>query len=370
MSGELLREGYTTGSCAAAAAKAAVCAIKGEMITTTVILSPQGQAISVPIDSVQVTPEGGYACVIKDGGDDPDITHGTKIIVHVKLTNQIDICLQAGSGVGIVTKPGLSVPVGQPAINPGPRLMIERALREILPRDQGAVVTISVPNGKELAKKTLNPTLGIEGGISIIGTTGIVKPMSEEAFKNSLTPQISVVRALGYEDIVFVPGRIGQDVAIEKLKLPAELVVQTSNFIGHMLEQAVRLGMKRVLLIGHLGKLAKVAAGVFHTHNRVADARMETLGAYAAACGASQAAVQAILACTTTEAAMTIIAQYKLQSVYQVIASRASIRAQRYVFGDLTVGTVVVTLAGEILAADEIAQDIGGALGWNIKSLL
>lgn len=370
MSGELLKEGYTTGACAAAAAKAAAYAIQGQMITTTVVLSPQGQAITVPIASAHVTPEGGYACVIKDGGDDPDITHGAKIIVHVKLTNQKGICLQAGQGVGIVTKPGLAVSVGQPAINPGPRLMIERALRDILPSDQGAIVTVSVPDGEELARKTLNPMLGIQGGISIIGTTGIVKPMSEEAFKNSLTPQISVVKALGYNDVVFVPGRIGQDVAIEKLKLPAELVVQTSNFIGHMLEQAVRLGMRRVLLIGHLGKLAKVAAGVFHTHNRVADARLETLGAYAAACGAPQAAVQAILACTTTEAAMTVITKYKLQSVYQVIAKRASFRAQRYVFGDLTVGTVVVTLTGEILAADEIAQDIGGELGWNIKSLL
>jgi cobalt-precorrin-5B (C1)-methyltransferase len=367
---QLLREGYTTGSCAAAAAKAAVLAAHGEIITITEIFSPQGQSIIVPIYSAEATLDGGSACVIKDGGDDPDITHGTKISVTVKITSDRDVILQAGEGVGVVTKPGLSVAVGQPAINPGPRLMIEQALAAVLPVGQGAIVTITVPDGVRLAKKTLNPILGIEGGISIIGTTGIVKPMSEEAFKNSLTPQISVVRALGYQDIVFVPGRIGQNVASERLKLNPEIIVQTSNFIGHMLENALDKGIKRVLIIGHLGKIVKVAAGIFHTHNRVADARLETLAAYAATCGASQAAVEQILACTTTEAAMTVITAYDLQRVYLVLARRASLRAERYVFGEMTVGTVIATLKGEILAADEAARAIGGALEWNIKSLL
>lgn len=370
MSEQLLREGYTTGSCAAAAAKAAVLAAQGQIITVTEVLSPQGQSITVPIYFAEATRDGGSACVIKDGGDDPDTTHGAKIVVTVKIVSDSGILLRAGEGVGVVTKPGLAVAVGQPAINPGPRLMIERALAAVLPVGQGAIVTISVPDGVRLAKKTLNPILGIEGGISIIGTTGIVKPMSEEAFKNSLIPQINVVRALGYEDIVFVPGRIGQDVAVERLKLNPEIVVQTSNFIGHMLENAADKGIKRVLIIGHLGKIVKVAAGVFHTHNRIADARMETLAAYAAACGAPQVAVEQILACTTTEAAMPIITAYHLQLVYLIIARRASFRAERYVFGELTVGTVIATLKGEILAVDEAAQDIGGTLGWNIKSLL
>ena len=248
--------------------------------------------------------------------------------------------------------------------------MIEQALTAVMPTGQGAIVTIAVPEGVRLAKKTLNPILGIEGGISIIGTTGIVKPMSEEAFKNSLTPQISVVKALGYQDIVFVPGRIGQDVAVERLKLNPEIVVQTSNFVGHMLESAAAQGIKRVLIIGHLGKIVKVAAGIFHTHNRVADARLETLAAYAALCGASQVTIEQLLACTTTEAAMSVITAVELQRVYLVLARRASLRAERYVFGEMTIGTVIVTLKGEILAADEAAQTIGGALGWNIKSLL
>jgi len=242
-----------------------------------------------------------------------------------------------------------------------------QAVRDILPLGFGAIVSISIPDGQRLAKRTLNPNLGIIGGLSIIGTTGIVEPMSEEAFKNSLSPQISVVKALGYDQVVFAPGKIGQNIAINRYGIPAETVIQTSNFIGHMLESAVFYNMKRVLLFGHLGKLVKVAAGIFHTHNRMADARFETLAAYMAAEGAPQQAILEILACTTTEAAMPIIAQYNLQSVYQILAEKASARAKRYVFDDLIVGTVIVTLQGDILGLDDTAREIGGSLGWNIK---
>jgi len=266
-----------------------------------------------------------------------------------------------------VTKPGLSVAIGEPAINPGPRKMIMQAVRDVLPAGFGAIVTISIPDGQRLAKRTLNPTLGIIGGLSIIGTTGIVEPMSEEAFKNSLSPQINMVKALGYDQVVFAPGKIGQDIAINRYGIPAETVIQTSNFIGHMLESAVFYKMKKVLLFGHLGKLVKVAAGIFHTHNRMADARFETLAAYMAAEGAPQQAILEILACNTTEAAMPIIAHYKLQSVYGVLAARASARSKRYVFDDLIVGTVIVTLQGDILGLDDTAREIGGSLGWNIK---
>jgi cobalt-precorrin-5B (C1)-methyltransferase len=362
-----LRSGYTTGTCAAAAAKAAVLAHYEQFPALVEVLSPQGQSIMVPVQTSSRTDHGGTATVIKDSGDDPDITNGTEIIVDVELTAQCDIVIKAGVGVGIVTKPGLSVPVGEPAVNPGPRKMIMQSLRTLLGPDQGAIVTISIPEGTKLAKRTLNPTLGIVGGLSIIGTTGIVHPMSEEAFKNSLTPQISIAKAQGYEQLILVPGKIGQDIAINEYLLPAEAVVQTSNFIGHMLESAVEQGIKRVLLFGHLGKLVKVAAGIFHTHNRMADARMETLAAYMGAAGAPPEALQAILDCTTTEAAMPIIAQYQLTSVYRTLAQRASARAMRYVFNDLVVGTVIVTLKGTIIGYDDAAVEIGGSLGWSIK---
>lgn len=361
-----MRNGITTGTCAAAAAKAAILSWKGMAIEQVDVATPQGRILTVPIADAGANEKSGWAKVIKDAGDDPDITNGVSIEAVVEMRLQSGIEIMAGEGVGAVTKPGLSVPVGQPAVNPGPRIMIEKAVSESLPPGWGAVVTITIPRGVELAKRTLNPALGIVGGLSIIGTTGIVEPMSEEAFKNSLTPQVNMVKALGYDSIVFAPGKIGQDIAVNRYKLPGETVVQTSNFIGHMLEFAAAQGMKQVLLFGHLGKVVKIAAGVFHTHNRVADARLETMAAYAGAVGASQQAIRDILACTTTEAAMTVITEHQLESVYPVLADRASQRACRYVFGDLSVGTVIVTMQGKILGMDEAARKIGGTLGWNI----
>ena len=362
-----MRTGITTGTCAAGATKAAILAWAGEVSKQVLVTSPQGKSIAVTIDSCEQLANGGRAAVIKDSGDDPDVTNGTTLIAEVEIRKDIGILLKGGFGVGTVTKPGLSVPVGQPAINPGPRKMIIKAVEDTLPKGYGAIVTISIPDGERLAKRTLNPTLGIIGGLSIIGTTGIVEPMSEESFKNSLSPQINMVKALGYDQVVFAPGKIGQDIAIHRYGLPAETVIQTSNFIGHMLESAVRYEMKKVLLFGHLGKLVKVAAGIFHTHNRMADGRFETLAAYLAAEGAPQEAILAILECKTTEAAMPIIAQYKLQSVYNTLAQRASIRSTGYVFGDIIVGTVIVTMEGDILGLDDTAREIGGSLGWNIR---
>lgn len=362
-----MRTGITTGTCAAAATKAAILAWLGKLPDAVEVVSPQGNQIHVRIDSCIKLKNGGQATVIKDAGDDPDVTHGTLILVEVAVQKDAKTILQAGIGVGTVTKPGLSVPVGEPAINPGPRKMILQVVEEMLPTGYGATIKISIPDGERLAQRTLNPTLGIVGGLSIIGTTGIVEPMSEEAFKNSLSPQINMVKALGYDQVVFAPGKIGQDIAINRYGIPAETVIQTSNFMGHMLESAVQYKMKKVLLFGHLGKLVKVAAGIFHTHNRMADARMETLAAYMAAAGAPQEAILEVLACTTTEAAMPIVTSYHLQSVYTVLAQRASARAERYVFGDLIVGTVIVTMHGDILGLDDKAREIGGSLGWNIK---
>lgn len=362
-----LRSGITTGTCAAAAATAAVLAYLGQAPSSVRVALPDDKAVFVTIAAARQTAKGGIAVVKKDSGDDPDITNGVEVHAEVIIRDSQGIIIQGGEGVGKVTKPGLSVPVGQPAINPTPRQMIYLAVERVLPKGLGAIVIISIPGGEALAARTLNPAMGVVGGLSILGTSGIVHPMSEEAFKNSLTPQISVVKALGYGAIVFAPGKIGQDIAVKRYELPGDAVVQTSNFIGFMLEAAARYHMHHVLLFGHLGKLCKVAAGIFHTHNRMADGRLESIAAYAAALGASQKAVQGILASTTTEAVMPIIKEYKLEEVYTVLAERASLRAERYVFGDLKVGTVLVTLQGEILGMDDAAREIGGSLGWNIK---
>ncbi|MCE5284656.1 MAG: cobalt-precorrin-5B (C(1))-methyltransferase CbiD [Pelosinus sp.] len=362
-----LRSGITTGTCAAAAAQAAVLAYLGENPAEVTVVLPDETTLSVTIAAWQKTAAGGKAVVRKDSGDDPDITNGVEIQADVTIEKNGDIVIQGGEGVGKVTKPGLAMSVGESAINPTPRKMIRAAVKRVLPPGYGAAVTISIPGGEALAARTLNPAMGVIGGLSILGTSGIVHPMSEEAFKNSLTPQISVVKALGYSAIVFAPGKIGQDIAVNHCQLPADAVVQTSNFIGHMLEAAAEYQMKQVLLFGHLGKLCKVAAGIFHTHNRMADGRLESIAAYAASIGASQKAVQEILACTTTEAVLPIISDHSLEKVYPLLAARASFRAERYVFGDLKVGTVLVTLQGKILGLDETAKEIGGSLGWNIK---
>jgi len=367
MSSQSLRRGITPGTCAAAAAKAAVLAALGRPPAQVTVASPQGRPITVPVAGCRAVGEGGSAEVVKDAGDDPDVTDGVTVAASVVITADPGIVIRAGEGVGTVTKPGLAVPVGQPAVNPGPRRMIEQALRDVLPAGRGAAVTIAIPGGRELAARTLNPILGIEGGLSVIGTTGIVEPMSEEAWKTSLTPQISVVRALGHDTAVFVPGKIGQDIAINRCRLPADQVVQTSNFIGHMLDSAVEQGMKRILLFGHLGKIVKVAAGIFQTHSRLADARLETLAAHAAAEGAPREAVEEILACATTEAAVAVIGRYPLAGVWPRLAARASLRAERHVHGRLAVGTAIVTLGGGILGHDARAAEIGGSLGWTTK---
>ena len=259
------------------------------------------------------------------------------------------------------------MPPGEPSINPGPRQLIRNVIEEILGKDGSADVTISIPAGEELAKRTLNPILGIVGGISVIGTTGVLRPMSEEGFKNSLVPQMDVALAAGFDTQIFVPGKMGENAAV-RFGLPREAVVQTSNFIGFMLERAAERKLKRVLLFGHIGKLSKVAAGVFYTHNRIADGRLEALAAYAAAEGLPQEAVRRILAATTTEEALPLFAEYGLERVYGILCARASARAERYVFQDLRVGTAMTTLKGELLGMDDTAREIGRDFHWNIES--
>ncbi len=363
-----MRFGYTTGSCAAAGTKAALLACIGRAVPQRVeVLSPQGERIAVPVKSVAKTEDGYAATIVKDGGDDPDITHGAEIVASVQLRDDGKIILDGGVGVGRVTKAGLSVPVGEAAINPGPRQMIYQAVRDVLGGERGCEITICVPCGEQLAKHTLNASLGIVGGISIIGTSGIVRPMSEEAFKKSLEPQICVAMAAGFDTLVLVPGKIGETAAVQHFAIPRDCIVQTSNFIGHMLECCVREKVKSVVLFGHIGKLAKVAAGVFHTHNRMADARMEAIAAYAASLGASRDVVREILASVTTEAVLPLLEKERLTSVYTLLAERAAARMQRYVFSEMETGAVIVTLKGELLGCDESAVKIGGRMGWKIK---
>lgn len=374
-----LKGGYTTGACLAAGAKAGAMIMQGEDPGDRVdIVALDGTPLQIPIASVELLAHGVKVEIIKDAGDDPDITNGTSVFIIFSFLTQEQlqpvygqsilykqILFEAGQGIGHATKPGLSLAVGEPAINPGPRQLVYNSIKDII-GDKACLVRVEIPAGTELATKTLNPVLGIEGGISVIGTTGVLRPMSEEAFKNSLVPQIEVAKAAGFTTQIFVPGKIGERIATS-WGLPTEAMVQTSNFIGFMLEAGADHGLERILLFGHIGKLAKVAAGVFHTHNRVGDARLEVLAAYSAAQGMPAEGVQRILQAVTTEEALPVIEEYGLQSVYQVIAARASYRAERLLFNRLQVGTVLVTLQGKLLGMDEKAKEIGRDFGWQIK---
>ncbi len=349
---KILRSGYTTGACAAAGVKAALIYLTaGEIVDGVKIVALDGTELTIPVARVEKIFGGGIrAEVIKFSGDDPDITNGASVFTTVRRIFDDKIIFRAGVGVGRITKPGLQLPVGEPAINPGPRKLIQNVATEF--NIGGLEVEISIPVGVKLAKKTLNPVLGVEGGLSIIGSTGVLRPMSEDAFKNSLVPQIDVAVAADFKTLVFVPGKIGETIA-KRLGFPDGAIIQTSNFIGFMLEAAAERNVAKIILCGHLGKLAKVAAGVFHTHNRVADARLETLAAYSAAEGLSAAAVKKILDANTAEDAIQIIAVNGLERVYKKIAARASRRAERYVFDKFKVSTILVDYAGNILGTDE-----------------
>ncbi|MGB9802405.1 cobalt-precorrin-5B (C(1))-methyltransferase CbiD, partial [Desulfofundulus sp.] len=248
---KILRNGITTGACAAAAARAATeLLFHGRKPARVVLVNPAGQALTVPIHLVEEIRGGTRAVVIKDGGDDPDVTHGLPIVVEARPA-PVGTILRGGDGIGRVTKPGLAVAVGEPAINPIPRQMIKEAVVSILPPEQGVELIISVPGGELVAKRTLNPRLGIVGGISILGTTGIVRPMSEEAFKDSLLPLLDIARAAGYDQVVLTPGRLGARIAVEKCGFPLDAVVEMSNFVGFMLESCAEKGFSSVLLWGH-----------------------------------------------------------------------------------------------------------------------
>lgn len=260
------REGLTTGTCAAAAAKAAALVLLGRPAPAAVeIALPDGARVSVPLVRTRRKEAAAEAAVRKDGGDDPDVTHGLEVISEVAWNPGREILLEAGEGVGTVTRPGLSVPPGEPAINPVPRLQIRAALREVT--DRGLRVTISIPGGRELAGRTFNPRLGIRGGLSILGTSGRVRPFSGPALQTALACALDVAVAGGIRAPVFVPGHIGERAARRHLPLQEGQVVEVSNEWGYMLDRAAERAFSALLVLGHPGKLAKLPLEEWDTHS-------------------------------------------------------------------------------------------------------
>ena len=312
--GKKLRLGYTTGSCAAAASKAAAYMLlsrrRKEKIT---IETPKGITLTLDVLDIMMAENAVSCAVKKDAGDDPDITDGALIYSEVRYSDVPGVMIDGGFGIGRVTKPGLDQPVGNAAINSVPRRMITENVEEVarlFDYSGGLAVTVSCPAGEELAKKTFNPRLGIVGGISVLGTTGIVEPMSEKALVETIRTELTQKRALGHENVLLTPGNYGAEFIKKSLGIDPETAVQTSNFIGDSLDICRELGFKKALLIGHIGKLVKLAGNMLNTHSKYGDCRMEIIGAHAGKEGAPAALIGQVLGCVACDEAVRLMREY------------------------------------------------------------
>lgn len=353
-----LKYGITTGATAAAAAKAAVTAVVGEPVDRVVIPTPIGLRFEVPVKSSRkISADTAEAVAVKDAGQDIDATDKMEIVATVKLTDDGKVTIKSGVGIGTVTKPGLQVPIGEGAINPVPKSMITEAVKEVLPPNKGAEIVITAPEGANIAKKTMNAKLGITGGVSILGTTGVVKPLSLEACRRSLVPQIDVALARGYKRLVFVPGNIGERIAKEQFKVPEDAIVQTGDFVGYMLGKAVEKGVREIIMLGHSGKLVKLAANIFNTHHKVGDARNEVIASYAGAVGADQKTINELLAANTSDEASEILKSAALlEQTYDRIAERVHQRVSDRVENKIRISIVIVSMDGKVLGMDKNAR--------------
>jgi cobalt-precorrin-5B (C1)-methyltransferase len=341
-----LREGFTTGTCAAAAAKAAVLLLTGKRAPKQVeVTLPGGERVALPVLYARKKRGAAEAAVRKDAGDDPDITDGAAVVACLSWREDDDIILVAGEGVGTVTKQGLSIPPGEPAVNPVPRRMIRDALREITER--GVQVTLSIPGGEALAARTFNPRLGIAGGLSILGTSGRVRPFSCPALRASLVCLLDVAVSSGVSSPVFVPGRIGERAARRHFRLGPEQVIEVGNEWGFILDCAGERGFKALLILGHPGKLAKLAAGEWDTHSSrsksavpwIADLTAKILG-------------RPLPDMPTAEGLFSVLDKRERKRVGNTLAGRIRRAVEERIGNKSAVSTVLVDMKGEIIGTD------------------
>jgi len=374
-----LRSGYTTGSCATAAAKAAAIGLcKGNIPDEVEIDTPAGIKLKLRIYHKQLSADEAACAVQKDAGDDPDVTNGCYVHAKVKRNDTQTIEIDGGEGVGRVTKPGLQVPVGHAAINPVPRRMIEGAVKEVIGNGCGLKIVISVPDGKALGEKTFNPKLGILGGISIIGTTGIVRPMSEDAFKTSLLCGLDIAQGIGYETVVLVPGSLGERSFLNLFDIPKDRVIQISNFIGFMLDAAGQRNFKRVILAGHPGKLAKLLRGDFQTHSAVSKPANDILigiieqqvqnrdqvsgvGGQKTETRLPNAILNHLKEVSTIEGIVELLKEYKYLSIMDEVAEKVETKVLEFYrvkqpFPTLEAGVILFDMKGSIIGISNSAQ--------------
>ena len=341
-----MRFGYTTGSCAAAACKGATeILLGGKLQETVTLMTPKEILLTLELKDIQIETDKVTCAIRKDAGDDPDTTNGILVYATVEKTKEQGITLDGGIGVGRVTKAGLSQKIGEAAINPVPKSMILRAATEIAEKydyEGGLKIIIAVPEGVEIGKKTFNPRLGIVGGISILGTSGIVEPMSEAALVQSIRVEMKQHFSQGEEYLLVTPGNYGADYLREHMDLPYEKNIKCSNYVGETIDMAIDMGVKGILFIAHIGKFVKVAAGIMNTHSHSADARMEVLASNAIRAGAPLECAKEILNASTTDEALDILNRYQMtQGTMKEVLDRIQFYLNHRSYEQILLGAVV-----------------------------
>ena len=361
--GKNLRCGYTTGSCATAAAKAAATMLlTGEPVATVRIDTPKGIMLNLEPLEIEVQDQYVSCAIRKDSGDDPDDTNGILVFAKVEKVVEPGVHIEGGVGVGRVTKPGLACAVGGPAINPTPRRMITREVTSVMEEAGyagGLLVTISIPEGVEIAKKTFNPRLGIVGGLSVLGTSGIVEPMSEKALIETMYVEMRAQKARGNKNLLVFFGNYGEDFTRDVMKLDLEGAVTCSNFVGELLDYAVFLGFETLLLIGHSGKLVKLAQGVMNTHSKYADCRTELFALQAMLHGASIEVGQELYHCLTTDEVTKILKREELfEPVMEKVTERIDFYMQHRVHGKIKTAAFMFSNVYGILGKTKDAEEL------------
>ncbi len=357
-----LRCGYTTGSCATAAAQAAAeMLLTRQSVKNSEIITPKGVRLVLPVHRCELSDEKAICSVIKDSGDDPDITNGIEVCAEVSLT-QNGIEITGGKGVGKVTKAGLDQPVGEYAINSVPRKMITQALDTVAEMHEyhgGLRVIISVPEGEEIAKKTFNPRIGIVGGISIIGTTGIVEPMSNTAIIETIRTEANIRRAEGKKALLLTVGNYSEKHIFENMPQLSEQCVMCSNFIGDAIDIGITLGFDSILICGHIGKMVKLGSGIMNTHSSYADGRMETLIVCGVLAGVENSVLCRLTDCATTDAALDILYENgSARAVLDILTNRIDGYLQARAKGSARIGAVIFSYKNDMLLKTEYADEI------------
>jgi len=349
-----LRTGFTTGTCAAAGAAAGLGAIINQktMESADVVL-PRGEAVKIQLHNCKFGLDWARCSVIKDGGDDPDVTHGAEIVIDVSLTDSREITIDGGHGVGIVTKPGLGLEIGKPAINPVPQKMIRENLALVgssILAERGVRVVISVPKGKELGPKTDNPRLGILGGISILGTSGIVIPFSTASFAASIRQNIDVALAMGDSQIVLTTGGRSEEFARRIIDLPDHCFVQMGDFAGYAMQQSAKKGASHVAVAGFIGKMAKLAKGTKQTHVKGSKVDMKFLADVASRCGAGALLLGRIRAANTARHVLEIVKESALKGFFDELAKLVQKQMASHAESKVPVSVLLFDFDGSVLA--------------------